>query len=996
MRRLGLLETLAGSRRSGRTKRGPRQPAAVLASATTTGQTLETRTMLTTYVVNSLLDTPAATSATADGNLTLREAITAANTNARFGDARAGGGIDSITFAPNLTTPGATLTLRQGELPIAGGTLEIDGGGVTLSGGNRSRVFAVGTGASLTVANLSNLTITRGVASSGGGIAVGGQLSQLNLDDVDLVGNRATGTGMSGGAGLDIDGAFSPAVVTISGGTIRNNVSAGSGGGILLGGGQLTVEGTEFGQNTAVRAGGAIEVQDGGDLVLDGVRAFNNSTGAAPGNGGMLHVTGGGSDVDVLGGVFVGNRAAAEGGALWNDAGSTMTVEGGVFRENIARGAMADQGGGALFNNGGTLSVEGGTYLTNRATGASGSGGAILSTDGALTVRNARFDGNTSVRAGGGIEVVTGETSLTNVVATGNRTIGGAGGPGNGGFFHITMAGRTTVSGGRYTGNFAAEEGGALWNSSDGTMAVSDAVFQNNVAAGADADQGGGAIFDDGGRTAIVGGAFLANRATGASGSGGALLSAGRLDVRTSRLLSNVARRAGGAVEFIGSQLFSLGNFYQSNRVGPAPGNGGAIHVGAGNSLIDRDTYDRNAASQEGGAVWNNAGSTMEIRDTTFRFNAAFGDDADTGGGALFNNGGTLVVSGGAVVGNVATGSSGSGGGLLSTDGDVTLQGTTFVRNRANRAGGAIEVIDGNLFLADAVLGGSQGNGNIAGSPLANPGNGGGIHVSGRASTTIDGGLIVGNRATREGGGLWNQAGAQMVVRNGTVLRDNVALGGDPDTGGGAIFNNGGALIVRDALVLNNRATGGSGSGGGIFTRTSDARTARGTTGTAEIVRTTFQGNTASRAGGAIEILTGSLFVLDSNFLSNVTGTPNANPGNGGAIHVTGPATTIVDGGLFADNVARNEGGALWNATASQMTVRGGAIFTNNIAFTDGGAMFNLGNLSLSIVRVLGNSARGMGGGLFAATGSRATLSNVQIAGNTPTDTAGPGRITNV
>ena len=71
----------------------------------------------TTYVVDSLADTVAA-----DGALTLREALTAANTNAASGDAAAGEADgDVITFDGTaiVATMGArTITLGGTELSI--------------------------------------------------------------------------------------------------------------------------------------------------------------------------------------------------------------------------------------------------------------------------------------------------------------------------------------------------------------------------------------------------------------------------------------------------------------------------------------------------------------------------------------------------------------------------------------------------------------------------------------------------------------------------------------------------------------------------------------------------------------------------------------------------------------------------------------------------------------------------------------------------------------
>jgi hypothetical protein len=65
------------------------------------------------YVVNTTQDVVAA-----DGHLSLREAVLAANTNAAAPDAPAGSAVnmDVITFDPSLT--GKTITLSGFDLPV--------------------------------------------------------------------------------------------------------------------------------------------------------------------------------------------------------------------------------------------------------------------------------------------------------------------------------------------------------------------------------------------------------------------------------------------------------------------------------------------------------------------------------------------------------------------------------------------------------------------------------------------------------------------------------------------------------------------------------------------------------------------------------------------------------------------------------------------------------------------------------------------------------------
>ncbi|HKJ56246.1 MAG TPA: hypothetical protein VJ978_09695, partial [Nitriliruptoraceae bacterium] len=103
--------------------------------------------------------------------------------------------------------------------------------------------------------------------------------------------------------------------------------------------------------NTSNRAGGGIEAV-AGTTDLDRVDLSGNSTGAAPGNGGGLHLTGAGT-VDITDSLVVTNTAAAEGGGLWNSATGTMTVGDTTISGNQA------PVGPDVFNDGGVFTVDG-------------------------------------------------------------------------------------------------------------------------------------------------------------------------------------------------------------------------------------------------------------------------------------------------------------------------------------------------------------------------------------------------------------------------------------------------------------------------------------------------------------------------------------------------------------------------------------------------------------------------------------------------------------
>jgi CSLREA domain-containing protein len=276
---------------------------------------LEGRQMLTAYLVTSLADTLAA-----DGAITLREAVQAANTNQVVNEAPAGSSTqtDSIQFDPSLT--GGTITLGGTQLTISQG-LDIHGLGpdrLTISANNASRIFNI-TGAS-TAVTVDGMRLTSGNASNGGGINTAGRLTlseaiiencqsisyaaaiyntgQLSLRSVTLRSNTTTGS--SGGTVYDGSGSsllvinstvsgnlgamglgimHQGAALTVINSTISGNTTTSNGGGLWVYSGTATIVQSTITGNSAAQGGG-VYVQSGATAVVKNmVIAGNTSTG---------------------------------------------------------------------------------------------------------------------------------------------------------------------------------------------------------------------------------------------------------------------------------------------------------------------------------------------------------------------------------------------------------------------------------------------------------------------------------------------------------------------------------------------------------------------------------------------------------------------------------------------------------------------------------------------------------------------------------------------
>ena len=963
----------------------------------------------TDYEVNSNADGAPAM----DSLLTLREAVMAANSNTPVGDAPAGeaGDTDTISFTGLDFVTGGTITLSAGELAITE-SLDIDGTSgllrVSIDGAAADRIFNIGGAALTPTVNLDNLIITNGTAANGGAVFIA-QGSTVAMDGSDISDSAATGETASNGGG----GVFNAGSLTLVDGAISGNTAtlgSASGGGIFNAeGASLVATGTTIANNQAARAGGGIETRAAASVTLnsvtlgsDGALLTGNSAGPMPGNGGGLHMTGDG-DVTVDGGSVNGNSAASEGGGLWNSIG-TMTLRNAlVIDGNTASGAEVTNGGGGVFNDGGTLSISDTTISNNIADGAAGSGGGVFNElGGNLQISDSSISGNIANRAGGGIEDNSGAQTtvlLTNVTLDQNNAgvDPATAMPGNGGGLHISGNGNITITGGSVTDNLAAREGGGLWNGS-GTMVINggsgEVLISGNVASGAAADDGGGGIFNNGGSLEISDANISSNIADGDAGSGGGIFgNGGSITIADSTISSNQANRAGGGMETLGAHSLSLSDvIMDANNAGvdpavAAPGNGGAIHVSgpdAGSVDISRSMFRMNTAAREGGALWNQAGTTMSISASTVSMNSAAGAAAHDGGGGLFNNRGNLLLVDSTISSNAANGAAGSGGGIFNLGGTLSVTGGRIDENTSVRAGGGIE--DRSLDEAEpaADLPTTVSLARVTmdmNSSGGNPGNGGGLHVTGGSSdVVIDQSTISNNSATLEGGGLWNFSGASLSLVNSTVS-GNESSGSAADQGGGGIFNRpGGVLTLINTTVADNDA--GDGQGGGLLSLGEET--------TVSLSNSLLGDNVAASNNDLAGAVTANYSLIESGATpaagsNNLTGDAmlgELSTGNGGstATHALAEASVAVNAALSsvcqADPVLardqRNAPRPIGNCDIGAFEITNGPVVTSSSTVPAGGQTVSPGATD---VEVVGFSLSNNSGEAVTVDGFSGTLS---------------------
>src|SRR5205085_8368521 len=198
----------------------------------------------------------------------------------------------------------------------------------------------------------------------------------------------------------------------------------------------------------------------------------------------------------------------------------------------------------------------------------------------------------------------------------------------------------------------------------------------------------------------------------------------------------------------------------------------------------------------------DNSSATLTITNCTITDNQT--TDGEGGGFEVFNTGGNGSTVGFAQISNSIVqnnktrrsgvgdpNGAGNGGGItIAWPARLTMTNTQVLNNDAKQIQGTGIGLAGGLFL-------------IGGSNFATP-------------TTIHGGVISGNQAAGDAGGIWNDAG--LTIDQGTVISGNTAGTSGAGSGGGIWFN---AATPRTGTlskvaITGNTANASTGFGGGI------------------------------------------------------------------------------------------------------------------------------------------------------------------------------------
>ena len=342
---------------------------------------------------------------------------------------------------------------------------------------------------------------------------------------------------------------------------------------------------------------------------------------------------------------------------------------------------------------------------------------------------------------------------------------------------------------------------------------------------------------------------------------------------------------------------------------------------------LEACTLTNNQAAGHGRAVYNLG--TLSVVDSTITENVADYNNSNVEhGGGIFTSNGTLTVVGSTISGNRSYGN--AGGIFVDSNSTASVLSSTISGNYTDGGGGGI-LSFGTLSVEDSTIANNTADYNDSSGE-----HGGGIYSGG--TLTVASSTISDNHSNGDAGGIVTEPNTTTTVHDSTIS------GNAADGHGGGILNRG-TLSVVNSIIRDNEADvnhNGSGDGGGIYN-----------SGTLGIETATISGNRAYDYGGGIV--------------------------NGATLEVL--SSTI------SGNFAAYHGGGIHNSSSGMATVHNSTIFGNSCGYSGGGFLNWGGRLTVVSSTIAKNIAdsnsngTGGGGGIRTSSGST-TLHNTIVAGN--------------
>ena len=352
-------------------------------------------------------------------------------------------------------------------------------------------------------------------------------------------------------------------------------------------------------------------------------------------------------------------------------------------------------------------------------------------------------------------------------------------------------------------------------------------------------------------------------------------------------------RPNGGAIYAIASEV-TVENKSEilNNTLVDGNGNGGGIHAtGDSKVKISDSTFTGNHTfkitdlANEGGAVFVNEGTTLEVSDSTFNVAKGF----NTGGAIAMRHAKAEIKNSKFDINNLGDAYGISGGAIMSGDSDLKVDGSTFTaaNSKVTFSGGFINIVTGGSFtLTNSTLTGAGSWWN--GPSISTFGGAIGFETGSTATATIENTTIKDVTADETGGAISlatkinEEASVNLTLRNTNIINTRTKFAWK-DTRGGAIHvGKGNTLRIDGGSIKNSFSV----KGGAIYND-----------GTVELggAETEISGNTAYKYGGGI-YNNGTLLVDTANLTNN----SKVSDGTAGAEENAGKTTEYAGANIYA------------------------------------------------------------------------------------------------
>ena len=594
----------------------------------------------------------------------------------------------------------------------------------------------------------------------------------------------------------------------------------GGGGVLCVWNGYISVEGSVFEQNMAMK--------DGGVMII------NNSS------------------LRMLDSNFINNKAYWIGGIKADDSNititscqfcnSTETVEIGVMRAN-----------------GCSINITGSIFHNNSMLGSTGIMHIRCSE---INIISSKFSQNSVQYQNSVLQAQESIVLIENCTFERNAAIGH-------GMMHITSNSSITISSSHFSDNIATYRG-SVFNVEDSVIVIEESTFRNSTS-----KNRGGVMVVHRSILTVISCYFMNNHAKTYGGVFD-IQDASNVTVWTSLFEGNTAGKKGGVMDIDDSTFVAVNCTFDSNNATGSGGvikahnsraaiedclfrnnyglYGGVIHIDQCMCIIEHCLFSNNAAITWGG-VANFYMSSSSITNSEFHNNTVV-----NGGGALHNSRGYVTILDCYFSSNSATAYGGvmdisysvlillnsqfkmnevvnNGGVLHASRSKVLISNCSFINNRALDDGGAIDswlssiAVDSSLFLS-----------NVASQ------DGGAIMID-DSNLTLCGCRLKNNSATHGGG---------IAVDDSNLTMTNVHLiNNKAHYHGGAVDADDSKITMEAALFVNNSAI----NGGAISLDNEDR---------VVVITSTFHSNFARDRGGAIAVRWQStISINDTNIYNN-------------------------------------------------------------------------------------------------------------------------------